>query len=348
MDAAVEPLVEAAKGLELGAPQIPYVSNVTGTWITESQVRDPQYWGRHMRGCVRFGDGVGSLLRSAERVWLELGPGSALSSLTRQQLKDRSAASTLPTMRQAQEQTSDVAVVIGALGRLWLGGSPIDWARFYADQRRYRIAVPTYPFERTHHWVQAERATRAMMLRLLPRRAQIEFSDWFHVPTWKRSRAARRRWRAPMTAKPGRASCSRTRADVGARMAGTLTGLGYRTVIVEAGAGFAKVERRPLHDRSGGARRLHGADARSERPGRGARCRRASLGAHAPRRAGCRRAARVRGPGLLQPDLSGAGDRRTGNLVADAHRRVHRRRARGDRTGDAACPRRRRSSGRAA
>jgi len=241
MDAAVQPLVEAAKGLELGAPKIPYVSNVTGTWITESQVRDPQYWGRHMRGCVRFGDGVGSLLRSAERVWLELGPGSALSSLTRQQLKDRSAVSTLPTMRQAQEQTSDVAVVIGALGRLWLGGSPIDWARFYADQRRYRIAVPTYPFERTHHWVQPERGTRATMLRVLSQAPQIEFSDWFHVPTWKRGRPATPAVASANDGEPRTCIVFADEGGVGARMADTLRGLGYRTVIVEMGAGFARV-----------------------------------------------------------------------------------------------------------
>jgi acyl transferase domain-containing protein len=241
MDAAVEPLVEAAKGLELGAPHIPYVSNVTGTWITESQARDPQYWGRHMRGCVRFGDGVASMLRSAERVWLELGPGSALSSLTRQQLKDRSVASTLPTMRQAQEQTSDVAVAIGALGRLWLGGSPIDWTRFYADQRRYRIAVPTYPFERTYHWVEAERATRGAMLRLLSQTPLIDFSDWFHVPTWKRTRSAALPVAGAGDAETRTCLVFADEGGVGARMAATLTGLGYRAVIVEPGAEFAKV-----------------------------------------------------------------------------------------------------------
>ena len=244
MDAAVAPLVAAARGFELGAPQIPYVSNVTGTWITDSQASDPQYWGRHMRGCVRFGDGVAALLKTADRVWLELGPGSALSSLTRQQLTDRSTASTIPTMRQAQEQTPDVAVAIGALGRLWLGGASADWSRFYAGQDRHRVEVPTYPFERTHHWVEAERQTRPWMLKFLSRMEQVDFADWFHVPTWKRTRAV-----APAVAveKGGESRTCLVFAEsgepggVGQRMAAELRALGYRTVLVESGNGFARL-----------------------------------------------------------------------------------------------------------
>jgi acyl transferase domain-containing protein len=241
MDGAVAALVEAAKGVEIREPQIPYISNVTGTWITESQLRNPEYWGRHIRGCVRFAEGVAELLKNANRVFVEIGPGSALSMLARQQMQDRSAMFTLPTMRQAQEQISDVAAAIGALGRLWLGGaSPDYWPLFYANQRRHRVGLPPYPFERSRHWVDAEIQTRAWATRLIAMMSQPEFADWFHVPTWKRSRALPA---APAAVATEARTCLvfTDEGGVGTRMAETVARLGYRTIIVEPGSSFAKV-----------------------------------------------------------------------------------------------------------
>ncbi len=74
MDAAVAPFVDAVRKIELGSPQIPYLSNVTGDWVTESLVRQPEYWGRHIRQAVRFADGVAQLLKTPDRVFLEVGP----------------------------------------------------------------------------------------------------------------------------------------------------------------------------------------------------------------------------------------------------------------------------------
>jgi NAD(P)-dependent dehydrogenase (short-subunit alcohol dehydrogenase family) len=211
---------------------------VTGTWITDAQLRDPSYWGRHVRGCVRFADGVAELLKNPERVCIELGPGTALSNLARQQMKDHSVASTLPTMRQAQEQVSDVAVAIGALGRFWAGGGSFDWSLFYANQRRQRIALPTYPFERTHHWVEPEPQNRKVLTRHLSQLEHSEFAEWFHVPTWKRSRAIP----VPVSLAEGedRQTCLvfADEGGLGARVAEKIAALGYRPVVVEPGAGF--------------------------------------------------------------------------------------------------------------
>jgi acyl transferase domain-containing protein len=241
MDAAVSPLVEAAKGIELSSPQIPYISNVTGSWIADAQLRDPDYWGRQMRGCVRFADGIATLLKDAERVFVELGPGTALSNLARQQLKETASGATVATMRQAQEKISDVAVAVGALGKLWIGGAALNWSLFYDQQRRHRIALPTYPFERTPHWVYPEWPTRLRTLKTLSEMEQLDFADWFHVPTWKRTRAVPPAPRVADGETPAACLVFADEDGVGERLAQSLAGLGYRTIVVAPGRRYEQL-----------------------------------------------------------------------------------------------------------
>src|SRR5438477_13121124 len=68
MDPVVEPLTALAKKLTLKAPRLPYVSGVSGTWITKEQALDPTYWSRHLRQTVRFSDGIEELLKEHERI----------------------------------------------------------------------------------------------------------------------------------------------------------------------------------------------------------------------------------------------------------------------------------------
>jgi amino acid adenylation domain-containing protein len=132
------------------APRLPFISNVTGTWITPEQATDPAYWSLHLRAPVRFADGVAELLREEGRVLLEVGPGNALTTLARRQT-ERVVAST----RHPRETAEDGEVLLGALGRLWLAGVPIDWSRLYPGERRRRVPLPTYPFERQKYWIES-------------------------------------------------------------------------------------------------------------------------------------------------------------------------------------------------
>ncbi len=86
MEPILAPFVERCRRqVELRAPRIPFLSNVTGTWITDAEATDPAYWARHLRRPVRFADGVRELCRDARRVLLEVGPGQTLATLARQQ-----------------------------------------------------------------------------------------------------------------------------------------------------------------------------------------------------------------------------------------------------------------------
>ncbi len=146
----VEPFAALVRGVELRAPTIPFVSNVTGHWITDAEATDPQYWARHLRAPVRFADGVGELLRAeAGHVLLEVGPGQTLAPLARQHPAARERA-VLATLQEGQD---DAESALTTLGRLWLEGVNVDWTALHAGATRRRVPLPTYPFERERYWI---------------------------------------------------------------------------------------------------------------------------------------------------------------------------------------------------
>jgi amino acid adenylation domain-containing protein len=155
MEPAVEPFIELVKGIELKAPNIPYISNVTGTWITVSQAVDPHYWGEHLRRPVRFSDGLSEVLRNPQAILLEMGPGTAMGGLIKQHPEKKPGQLVLNSLRHPKERLSDLTLLSQVLGALWLSGQPIDWASRYAGgslRRPMRIPLPTYPFERERYW----------------------------------------------------------------------------------------------------------------------------------------------------------------------------------------------------
>lgn len=178
------------KTIKLHPPQIPYVSNVTGTWITAKQATDPDYWVRHLRQTVRFVDGIGEILQQPNGILLEVGPGQALSSLTLQYAASRKEMqpAVLPSLRSAYDSQADLAFLLQTLGRLWLEGVKIDWAAFYAHEQRRCLSLPTYPFEGVHYWVDVKKQEPTVRTRHATGKKKLPLADWFYVPVWKQSR----------------------------------------------------------------------------------------------------------------------------------------------------------------
>ena len=81
MDPILDPFEKVVKRIRLRAPSIPYISGVTGTWVTPKQATDPAYWAKHLREPVRFSAGIGQLRLIPERLFLEVGPGTTLCTL---------------------------------------------------------------------------------------------------------------------------------------------------------------------------------------------------------------------------------------------------------------------------
>jgi NAD(P)-dependent dehydrogenase (short-subunit alcohol dehydrogenase family)/acyl carrier protein len=169
---------------KLAPPTRPYISNVTGTWITEKEATDPGYWVRHMREAVRFAEGVKCLLDDPEYVLLELGPGATLGGLARQQLDIAQMGRTVNVLGGPRDQGDDLENALDALGHLWLHGAAVDWQALAGSGRR-RVALPTYPFERQRYWL--EPSTDAVnLLAEAPLVKRADIADWFYAPSWRR------------------------------------------------------------------------------------------------------------------------------------------------------------------
>ncbi len=235
MEPVLGPFLGEVSRVVLKAPTRPFLSNVTGTWITADEATDPAYWVRHLRGAVRFADGLGALFADPDRVLIEIGPGQSLAQLARQH-PDRGTRSVIASGRQPKEEQDDQAVLLGALGQLWLAGADIDWRRFQGGERRLRVPLPTYPFERRRYYI--ERSTDMRTAAAAQGGARrLDFDDWFYVPYWKPSSAALPRPDAELPA--GRWLIFADEAGLGTALAERLTAAGREVVVAVAGQSFA-------------------------------------------------------------------------------------------------------------
>jgi amino acid adenylation domain-containing protein len=153
MDTILEPYIALVKRMAVKPPQIPWVSTLTGKWITTEEATDPAYWARQLRQPVRFAGGLKELLEEPRRVVLEVGPGQSLSALARQHPNKSSEHVVVSSLPASSDKDQDLISVLNALGRLWLAGVKVDWSGFYAHERRRRVLLPTYPFERKRCWI---------------------------------------------------------------------------------------------------------------------------------------------------------------------------------------------------
>jgi phthiocerol/phenolphthiocerol synthesis type-I polyketide synthase E len=153
MDPVVSVLAEQVKQVRLNKPQIPFMSNTSGTWITPDEATNPEYWARHLRQTVRFSDCAGELLKETNRVFLEVGPGETFSSLVKQHPALTKEHVVLASTPHPKEETIGETYILNTIGQLWLANAPVDRTGFYANEERHRLPLPTYPFERQRYWI---------------------------------------------------------------------------------------------------------------------------------------------------------------------------------------------------
>ncbi len=170
--------------VELHAPAIPYLSNVTGTWITASQATEPEYWVQHLYHTVRFSDGLHALLTDTNLVVLEVGPGHTLSAFVRLQTEDATQRVVLSSLPSAHEPSGDVAHMLTALGKLWLAGVRVDWLRHRGSTRARRIPLPNYPFERQRYWLEPRHDHDSQDSLHPSTRRTADVAEWTCVPVW--------------------------------------------------------------------------------------------------------------------------------------------------------------------
>ncbi|WP_436849953.1 type I polyketide synthase, partial [Streptomyces griseoviridis] len=156
--ALMEPMLDAfrevADGLTYAEPTIPVVSNVTGALAAPGQLTTPAYWVEHVRGTVRFADGVRALADAGADAFLEVGPHGVLTGMAARVLDD--GAVSVPALRKDRgEETA----LLTALARLHTAGVPVDWAAWFTGTGARRTELPTYAFQRELYWPEPASAT---------------------------------------------------------------------------------------------------------------------------------------------------------------------------------------------
>jgi amino acid adenylation domain-containing protein len=233
---AAEPLTEAARGLGAGPVGVAYLSNVSGDWITEREVQDPAYWSRQMLSAVQFAAGVQALrARHPEAVLLEVGPGQVLGQLVRG-AAPAEAPAPVRTLGGPKDPGEADEWLARALAGLWCAGVEVDWARAVRHERRLKVPLPSYPFQRQRYWVEAGRqAPGEAPARGLHKHPDI--ARWFYAPTWRPSAVARDAARSGIR---GRWLVLADARGPGANLADGLQALGAEVVRAVPGERFAR------------------------------------------------------------------------------------------------------------
>jgi len=233
MEPILQPFIEEVSKATLKPPTMPYLSNVTGDWIKVEDATDPRYYARHIRQTVLFNDGISEIFSNPERLLLEVGPGNALTVLSRHHPQRGAAQVVLSSLRRADEQEPDGASLLTTLGRMWLANVNVDWERLSGGERRRRISLPTYPFERQRYWVEPQAGVGATRN---PLRKDPEIGNWFYGPSWRRSATPaekhdqRRRWLIFVD-----------ECGVGDQLKERLAQLGHEVIAVASGAEFQRI-----------------------------------------------------------------------------------------------------------
>ena len=189
---------------ERKSPQLPIASTVTGTWASQNEMTEPDYWAKNIRQTVRFSQAATALIERAVNIHLEVGPGQTLSSLIR--LQPEMDGQTIRTTRHPKESTNDVDQWMKSYAKIWASGAKVDWPKD-ANPNPRRVSLPTYPFQRKRHWIEdaapgsvaaatqqqsssasfassAPQLVNAEIATALPQQHE-PFDDWFYAQTWE-------------------------------------------------------------------------------------------------------------------------------------------------------------------
>jgi acyl transferase domain-containing protein/thioesterase domain-containing protein/acyl carrier protein len=245
MDPILGAFEERLRSVSLNSPRIPYLSNVTGTWIKPEEATDPAYWARHIRSTVRFSDNLAELLRSPERVLIEAGPGNVLTTLARQQ--GGPSAKAFQSLPHPRESVPPLRCALETLGQLWTIGVNVDWEKLHVPGSAQRISLPTYPFERQKFWIEPDE--------IAPEKAQpapapvstSAFGPALSTSAEDGISLYRRAWKAAAlsaasAAAPGPWLLFRDSLGVADKMAAQLKAAGKQAILVETGSSYKQLK----------------------------------------------------------------------------------------------------------
>ncbi|AXK32430.1 acyltransferase domain-containing protein [Streptomyces armeniacus] len=153
MDGILDEFRAVVGKLTLHPPRIPVVSNVTGRLATPEELCSPAYWAEHVRGTVRFADGVRALHEQRVTRYVELGPDAVLTAMAQECLNAEPGGARSALVPLLRARRPELRTVLAGLAQLHLSGHAPDWQAWFADRRPRRVDLPTYPFQRARYWL---------------------------------------------------------------------------------------------------------------------------------------------------------------------------------------------------
>ncbi len=176
MDSILDEFEALFNTIKLNKPQVPIISNLTGTWLTDEDAVNPKYWCKHLRQTVKFSDGINTLSNAGYNCFIEIGPGATLTAFTKDTLKKNgSKFIVINTLANHKMAVSDEHSLLAALGTLWQSTNiRINWPALYAEENRSHTPLPTYRFLKKRYWVEAD----------LIKAPEQDISNWLYQLVW--------------------------------------------------------------------------------------------------------------------------------------------------------------------
>jgi acyl transferase domain-containing protein/thioesterase domain-containing protein/acyl carrier protein len=234
LDGILDPFGDYLRSITLNKPTIPFVSNFTGEWISDEDAVSPDYWVKHLRNTVHFSQGINTLLEEEGRIFLEVGPGNILGSLTRQN-PQAPTQRVFSTLRHAQDETPDLSYFLTVLGRLWAVGYKVDKEALWPGEKRHRIPLPTYAFQHNPYWIEAGKPAQDEGQMFAALEKIPDWQDWFRKPVWVQQGVL------PKPTEPKSWLVFAEDSEISKTLIEKLRGQGHKVVVVTSGDAYYKV-----------------------------------------------------------------------------------------------------------
>lgn len=182
LDTILEKFRAYLLSIPLHAPSLPIFSNQTGAALSDDKATDPDYWVQHLRRTVFFAKSISELAQNKKRIYLEVGPGKALSSFVKLSGAVKSDR-VLSALRHVDDDITDDAYFLTVLGQLWACGVNVDFEQYFGGRLRQRVVLPSYEFQRSKYFIEPSTAQIDFSDNLLMRLEKTK--DWIYRPVWK-------------------------------------------------------------------------------------------------------------------------------------------------------------------
>lgn len=248
MNQALGELEHYLKSMHLATPSIPFISGITGQWITTEQATNWSYWVSHLKDTIRFSQGIRKLLEGKPPIFIETGPGRDLAVMVNRYIEELGnnelRSPVIDLIPGAQKEENSLDYLLRKIGWLWLYHREINWDAFHGKQKPHLLPLPPYPFEEKTYWFETQmRKTPGGTEKQRGPLPRLNLDSWFYLPSWQRLplTPTNTSWNENEVQKLLSPCLVFSRQEHDSELAvRRLTAGSVKTVVVQAGPGFKK------------------------------------------------------------------------------------------------------------